>query len=730
MTLRVKLPDGSVRQYEQPVRPLDVALEIGPGLAKAALLAEVDGSPLDMASFLPAEGEVSLRLLTKKDPEALAVMRHSCAHVMAQAVMRLYPDVQLAFGPTTDHGFYYDLKSSRSLSEADFPAIEAEMQKIVKANLPFERLDEPRERALELCRELKQEFKVEHISEGLADHKNLSFYRQGEFIDLCRGRHIPATGAIGAFKLLNVAGAYWKGDQANEQLQRLYGTAWFSKEDLEAHLKAVEEAKRRDHRVLGKQLELFATSPLVGAGLILWLPKGAIIRGLLESFVREELTRRGYTPVYTPNIGRVEMYETSGHFPYYRESQFTPIFGHDAGQLIDYVIRQLDPRDDSTKHDMLALDEESLIAAARKLGFDGHHDMLDPPEKRLEILRVWARQHERYLLKPMNCPHHIMIYKTKPRSYRELPVRLAEFGTVYRYEQSGELGGLTRVRGFTQDDAHIFCTDEQVAEEFRSCIDFTLTVLKALGLDDFRVRLGFRDPNSDKYVGSDENWQRAQNAIRAVAEEMQLPYSEEEGEAAFYGPKADFVVADCIGREWQLGTVQLDYNLPSTERFALEYIGADNQPHRPVMIHRAPLGSLERFIGVLIEHFAGAFPLWLAPEQIRVLTVSEKSEAYGREVERRLMAAGFRVSGDFRAEKLGAKIRDAQLELIPYMLVVGPRDAEQGTVAVRDRIDGDLGSMSVDAAIEKLQEEVRSKQVRQVVKTKAALVDRGTANEY
>ncbi len=730
MSLQVKLPDGSLREYNKRVRPLDVATEIGPGLAKAAIVAEVNSELVDLSTLLPAEGTVDLRLITKKDPQALGVMRHSCAHVMAQAVMRLFPDVQLAFGPTTDHGYYYDMKLPRSLSEEDFPAIEAEMQKIIKANLEFERIEQPRDKALQLVEELGQQFKVEHIRDGLADHAVLSFYRQGEFIDLCRGRHIPATGFIGAFKLLSVAGAYWKGDQSREQLQRLYGTAWFSKEDLEEHLKSVEEAKRRDHRVLGKQLELFATSPLVGSGLILWLPKGAMVRSLLEAFVKEELTKRGYTPVYTPNIGRVEMYETSGHFPYYRDAQFTPIFDHDAGQLIDYVIRQLDPHDKQVAHDLTDLDEEKLIDAARRMGFDGHHDVGEPAEQRLQTLRTWARTHERYLLKPMNCPHHVMIYKSKPRSYRDLPVRLSEFGTVYRYEQSGELGGLTRVRGFTQDDAHIFCTDDQVAGEFRSCIDFTLTVLKALGLDDFRVRLGFRDPKSDKYVGTDENWTRAQNAIRAVAEEMQLPFSEEEGEAAFYGPKADFVVADCIGREWQLGTVQLDYNLPSPERFALEYIGADNQPHQPAMIHRAPLGSMERFIGVLIEHFAGAFPLWLSPEQVRVVTVSEKAEAYGRSIEQQLRDAGFRVTGDFRSEKLGAKIRDAQLELIPYMLVVGPRDAEQGTVALRDRIEGDLGSMTPAAAIERLTEEVRAKRVRQVVKAKAAPADRANANEY
>jgi threonyl-tRNA synthetase len=665
--LKVTLPDGSVREYSHPTRPIDVAAEIGPGLAKATLAASVDGKVVGASVPLPADGEISLRLLTKKDPEALAVMRHSCAHVMARAVMRLFPGVQLAFGPTIDNGFYYDMDLERKLTEEDFPAIEAEMRKIVKANEPFERLEEPREQALTICQDLGQKLKVEHIETGLADERELSFYRQGEFLDLCRGPHVPAAGAIGAFKLLSVAGAYWKGDSSRQQLQRLYATAWFSKEDLEAHLKMVEEAKRRDHRVLGKQLELFTTSPLVGPGLILWLPKGAIIRGLLENFVRDELFRRGYEPVYTPNIGKVELYQVSGHYPYYADSQFKPIEMEDG---------------------------------------------------------------ERYVLKPMNCPHHIMIYQSKPRSYRDLPVRLAEFGTVYRYEKSGELGGLTRVRGFTQDDAHLFCTEDQVADEFRSCMEMTQFFLKTLGLTDYRVRLGFRDPASTKYVGSDENWNRAEAELQEVCKSLGIDAKVERGEAAFYGPKADFVVTDCIGREWQLGTVQLDYNLPSAERFALEYIGPDNTPHRPVMVHRAPLGSMERFVGVLIEHFAGAFPLWLAPEQLRVLIVSQKSEEYARRVEAQLKESGFRVTGDYRSEKLGAKIRDAQLKLVPYMVVVGERDQEQGTVSLRDRIEGDLGAMPLAAAIDKLRAEVAAKTIRQVVKAAAAVSDKGEAFAY
>ncbi|HEY4313790.1 MAG TPA: threonine--tRNA ligase [Pirellulales bacterium] len=666
--LKVKLPDGSVREYTRPVRPIDVAAEIGPRLAKATLAAEVDDQVVDTVSPLPVEGEVTLKLLTRKDPEALRIMRHSCAHVMARAVMRLFEGVQLAFGPTIENGFYYDFDLPHKLSEEDFPKIEAEMAKILKQDEEFERLEVPRAEAIKICRDLAQVLKVEHIETGLADQAELSFYRQGEFLDLCRGRHIPSAGAIGAFKLLSVAGAYWKGDSNNQQLQRLYGTAWFSKEELDAYLAQVEEAKRRDHRVLGKHLELFTVNPIVGQGLVLWLPRGAVVRGQLESFVRDELIKRGYDPVYTPNIGRVELYQISGHYPYYADSQFKPIEMEEG---------------------------------------------------------------ERYLLKPMNCPHHIMIYKSKPRSYRELPVRLAEFGTVYRYEKSGELGGMTRVRGFTQDDAHIFCTEEQVGDEFRQCIEMAQFVLKTLGLDDYRVRLGFRDPASDKYVGQPESWAKAEAAIERVARDMNLPgCTPELGEAAFYGPKVDFVVTDCIGREWQLGTVQLDYNLPSEERFGLEYIGPDNKPHRPVMIHRAPLGSMERFIGVLIEHFAGAFPLWLAPEQIRVLTVTQKAEEYGRDVESQLRQGSLRVTGDYRAEKLGAKIRDAQLKLIPYMLVVGERDAAEGTVSVRDRLTGDLGAMPLAAAIDKFRQEVAEKTIRQVVKTTAGLGERGGANEY
>ncbi len=648
--LTITLPDGKSRDYSRRVRPMDVAADIGPGLAERTLAAEADGQLIGAGDPLPAEGRVDLRLLTDKDPQALDLLRHTCAHVMARAVTRLFEGVQLAFGPTVADGFYYDFQMEHKLSEGDFPRIEAEMARIVAEDEPFERVEMNREEAVQFCRDLNQSLKVEHLQGTLAEQQTVSFYRQGEFIDLCRGPHLPSAGAIGAFKLLSVAGAYWKGDASRQQLQRLYGTAFFTRKQLDEHLRRLEEAKKRDHRVLGKRLELFMIDPAVGSGLVFWLPKGAVVRRELENFIYDELLRRGYQPVYTPVIGNVHLYETSGHYPYYKDTQFPPI------------------------------------------EMDGD---------------------DRYLLRPMNCPHHVTIYKSKPRSYRELPLRMAEFGTVHRFEQSGELNGMIRVRGFTQDDAHIFCTEEQVADEFRGCLEMTRFVLRKLGLEDYSVRLGFRDATGGKYVGDLETWQRAEAALEEVCRGMDLPELHvERGEAAFYGPKADFIVADCLGRQWQLGTVQLDYNLPGPERFDLEYIGADNAPHRPAMIHRAPFGSFERFVGMLIEHYAGAFPLWLAPEQARVMVVSQKVEDYGRQVERKLAAAGLRVSGDYRAEKIGAKIRDAQLELIPYMFVVGPREAAEGKVAVRDRIEGDLGAMPLDAAVERLLGEIREKTVR------------------
>jgi threonyl-tRNA synthetase len=594
--------------------------------------------------------------------ENLDILRHSAAHLMARAVMRLYKNVQLAFGPTVENGFYYDFCMEHRLTEEDFPKIEDEMKRLVKLNEEFERIELPLQEAIELLTGIGQTLKVEHLEE-LADGRRqtaegegtFSFYRQGEFIDLCRGPHIEKPKEIGAFKLMSVAGAYWKGDASNQQLQRLYGTAFFDKKELAEYLQQLEEAKKRDHRVLGKQHELFALDHRVGQGLVLWLPKGTMVRRQLENFISEELVKRGYQQICTPVIGNIELFKTSGHYPYYADSQFPPIKMQDGDE---------------------------------------------------------------FLLRPMNCPHHIMVYQQKPRSYRDLPFRIAEFGTVHRFEQSGELSGMTRVRGFTQDDAHIFCMPEQVEDEFRSCVEMTLDVLQTMGFSDFSVRLSFRDwvtggrgqehQPSDKYVGNPDNWKIAQASLEKVCKGMNLPNLEiVEGEAAFYGPKADFVVKDCLGRRWQLGTVQLDYSLPSAERFNLEYTGADNKPHTPVMIHRAPLGSFERFCGILIEHFAAAFPLWLAPEQIRILTVSEKFDDYGNTVLQKLQSAGLRASLDNRSEKIGAKIREGRLDLVPYLAIVGGKEEETQSVALRSRKEGELGEVPLDAVVEKLTKEVR-----------------------
>lgn len=716
--IEVQLPDGTTLEKEDNVTALDIAAGISDGLKRATAAAVIDDTVVDATrplAELTDQRPVQLTLLTTRDDQAAAVLRHSCAHVMARAIMRLYEGVGLAFGPVKGQTFYYDFDLATPISEDDFPKIEAEMKKIVKEAEPFERFTMDRNQSIEFCRDLNQELKVEHIESGLADHDSLSFYRQGEFVDLCRGPHIPHAGMIKAFKILSVAGSHWKGDVSNRSLQRVYGTAFFDKKELKAYLQQLEEAKKRDHRVLGQRLQLFTISPDVGQGLCLWLPKGATIRAVLEDFIKAELLRCGYTPVYSPQIGRVEMYETSGHFPYYRDSQFAPLFGHQAGQLVDYWVRCLDPKDEDVSIDSPE-DERKLLDAALVLGFSiDEFPINGSTDEKLTVLRKWERQQERYLLRPMNCPHHVQMYKAIPRSYRDLPVRLAEFGTVYRHEQSGELNGLLRVRGFTQDDAHLFCTPEQVEVEFKNTLNLVKYVLEAVGMEDYRVQLSTREPGSDKYVGSDELWQQAEDTLRKVLTESGIQFSEEAGEAAFYGPKADFMVRDCLGREWQLGTVQLDYNLP--ERFELEYTGRDNKPHRPVMIHRAPFGSMERFVGVLIEHFAGAFPLWLAPEQIRVLPLSEKSDDYATDVAERLRKAGFRVTTDLQSAKLQAKIRDAQLDLIPYMVIVGPKEAEQNAVALRCRIDGDLGVLSFDDALTKLTEERDNQTIRQVVKS-------------
>jgi threonyl-tRNA synthetase len=728
----LKLPDGSTREAPHGATARQVAEGIGKRLAQAAVAARLDGDIVDLDGELP-EGEHAFQILTDRDPAALEVLRHSSAHIMARAVMRLFPGVQLAFGPTVENGFYYDIDSPTPIREEDFPRIEEEMRQIIAAAEPFERLERPVGEARALCEDLKQVLKVEHIDDDLKQYPVLSFYRQGEFIDLCRGPHIPNAGKIGAIKIMSIAGAYWKNDATRKQLQRLYGTAFFTQKDLDEYLRRLEEAKKRDHRTLGKQLKLFTISPLVGSGLILWMPRGAIVRGVLESFIKDELVKRGYQPVYTPHIGRLELYRTSGHFPYYRDAQFPPMYARPSAGALDLCQHWLASGEMDEKKEREMLDYMKLIgfvppdylrALTAKEKLEAVHSFavqllevmqVELPEyhkaataqDRADVLLKWLMEQEGYLLKPMNCPHHIQIYKAEQRSYRDLPVRLAEFGTVYRYEQTGELNGMTRVRGFTQDDAHLFITPEQVESEMRANLDLVLFILNTLGLTDYRVRLGFRDPTSSKYVGSDEDWNTAERSLEGIVKQLGMQYTAEPGEAAFYGPKVDFVVKDCIGREWQLGTVQLDYNLP--KRFDLEYVGADNRPHRPIMIHRAPFGSMERFVGILIEHFAGAFPTWLAPEQVRLLTVSDKFREYAAKVETTLKDKGFRVHGDYRPDKIGAKVREAQLDKVPYMLVIGEKEQTAGTVAVRSRSEKELGAMPAEEFLQKLEREVASR---------------------
>ena len=578
----------------------------------------------------------------------LEELRHSCSHVLATAVLRLHPETQLDIGPPTDNGFYYDIDLDKKLDAADLEAIEAEMKKVIKENQKFTRIECSREEAVEKIKESGQErYKLGRLDD-IPEGEQVSFYQNGEFIDLCAGPHVGYTKKIKAFKLLSIAGAYHRGDENNKQLQRIYGTAFPSKEELAEYLERMEQARARDHRKLGKELKLFHIDEAVGSGMVLWTPNGAVLRTELQNFIADELSKTGYDQVYTPHIGKLGLYRTSGHFPYYKESQFPPVV--EPG-----TIEELAQQGCSCAELSNQLDSGEI---------DG------------------------YLLKPMNCPMHIKIFDSQPHSYRDLPVRFAEFGTVYRWEQSGELNGLTRVRGFTQDDAHLFCTEDQIADEIAGCLDLVKLVFNTLGMSDYRVRIGLRDPDSTKYVGQAEKWDRAENALREAAKTLGVDYSEEPGEAAFYGPKIDFVVKDVIGREWQLGTVQVDYNLP--ERFDLHYIGADNEKHRPVMIHRAPFGSMERFCGVLIEHFAGSFPTWLAPEQVRILPMNDDLVPQAREIETLLKAAKIRVTVDAVADKLGAKIRKCHIDKVPNFLVLGKQEAEAGMVKVNSRANKSL----------------------------------------
>lgn len=600
-------------------------------------------------------------------------LRHSCAHVLASAVLRLWPDAQLAGGPAVDNGFYYDVEMDHRISPEDFAKIEAEMKKIVKDNSPFEKMVVTREEAIAMAksgllgadaeRPQPSIFKLD-LLDSIPEGEEISIYKHGNFTDLCAGPHVGRTGNCKAFKIMSIASAFYQGDKDRPMLQRIYGTCFPNRTQLDEHLVRLEEARKRDHRRLGRELGLFTIDEAVGQGLVLWKPKGALVRRSLQDFITQELDRLGYSQVYTPHIGKLDLYRTSGHFPYYQESQYAPIPERDA---------------------LEKLAKEGATCAEL---FNG-----------LQTGTI-----EGYMLKPMNCPHHIKIYASDAHSYRDLPVRLAEFGTVYRWEQSGELGGMTRVRGFTQDDAHIFCTPEQIGEEVRQCLGIVKTILGTLGMMDYRVRLSLRDPDSTKYVGSPENWDLAEAALRKEIVELGAEYTEEEGEAAFYGPKIDFIVRDVIGREWQLGTVQVDYNLP--ERFNLTYTGSDNKPHRPVMVHRAPFGSMERFTGLLIEHFEGKFPTWLSPEQVRILPISEKYEEYAEKIRLALSAAGVRVKSDLISDKIGAKIRNAQLDKVPYMLVIGQREEEEGIVSLRHRDLGDLGSMPLVDFVAKMQHEI------------------------
>ncbi|WP_456370463.1 threonine--tRNA ligase [Thermodesulfatator atlanticus] len=635
MEIKIILPDGSERQVPKGIKAKEVLKDF---LTKETVGAKLNDKIIDFETPLTEEGTLSL--LTTKDPEALELLRHTAAHVMAQAVKELFPEAKLAIGPAIENGFYYDFDYERSFTPEDLKQIEKRMKKIIKKRLPLVREDIPKEQAIALFTELNEPYKLELIKE--IPEETVSIYRQGDFVDLCCGPHLPHTGLVKAYKLLSVAGAYWRGDERNPMLWRIYGTAFFTKEDLEEYLAKLEEAKRRDHRRLGKELELFSIEDEVGPGLILWHPKGALIRKLIEDFWKDEHLKRGYELVVTPHIARRHLWQISGHLDFYAENMFAPM-------KIDEV---------------------------------------------------------EYQLKPMNCPFHILIYKSRRRSYRELPIRWCELGTVYRYERSGVLHGLMRVRGFTQDDAHIFCREDQLEEEIFKCLDLTVYFLSTFGFKEYQIFLSTRP---DKYVGSEEIWEKAEGALRKALEDKGLSYEIDPGEGVFYGPKIDIKIKDVLGRFWQCSTIQVDFNIP--ERFNITYIGEDNQRHRPIMIHRALLGSLERFFGVLIEHYAGAFPVWLSPVQAIVITVADRHIPFAERVLERLKGADIRVSPDFRNEKLGFKIREAQLQKIPYMLIIGDKEVENEALTIRTRKGENLPLMSVEDFIARIREEISAKTI-------------------
>jgi len=642
--INITFPDKSVRQFEGGVTPLDIAKSISEGLARNVLSAKVNGVMWD--AMRPINEDAEIQLFTWNDPEGKATVWHSSAHLMAEAIEQLYTGVKFGIGPSIENGFYYDVDfGTNVITEEDLAKIEKRMMELASQKQAFERVDVSKAEALKHFTEKGDEYKQELISE--LEDGTITYYKTGTFTDLCRGPHIPDTSCIKAIKLLSIAGAYWRGDEKRKQLTRIYGITFLKKKELDEYLVLLEEAKKRDHRKLGKELELFMFSEMVGKGLPMWLPKGTALRLRLQEFLTKIQKQYGYEQVMTPHIGNKQLYETSGHWDHYGHDSFQPITTPEEGEV--------------------------------------------------------------YLLKPMNCPHHCMIYKWQPRSYKDLPLRLAEFGTVYRYEQSGELHGLTRVRSFTQDDAHIFCRPDQVKDEFIRVMEIIEIIFKALNFENFEAQISLRDPeDTEKYVGTDENWERAEAAIVEACKEKGLPAKVEYGEAAFYGPKLDFMVKDALGRRWQLGTIQVDYNLP--ERFDLTYIGSDNEKHRPVMIHRAPFGSMERFVAVLLEHCAGDFPLWLTPDQVMILPVSEKYHDYAEKLNELLKRNEIRTLIDMRSEKIGRKIRDAEMKKVPYMLIVGEKEMNENAVSVRKHGQGDLGTMSVEDFIAMIEKQVKEEQ--------------------
>ncbi|MHB1049822.1 MAG: threonine--tRNA ligase [Bacteroidota bacterium] len=631
--IKISFPDGSVKEFESGITGMKIAEGISRGLAKNALAVSVNDAVWDLSR--PIRSDASIRILTWDNEEGKTTYWHSSAHLMAEAIETVFPGTKFGIGPPIENGFYYDIDmGDHSLTADDLKVLEEKMTEFSKRDVPFERREVTWEEAVAYFKKKGDPYKLELLEEFKG--QQISMYHQGNFTDLCYGPHIPSTGKIKSIKLLSIAGAYWRGSEKNKMLQRIYGITFPTKQELDDYLFRLEEAKRRDHRKLGTELELFMLTPKIGGGLPVWLPKGTIVRRKLEEFIREELIKRGYTEVITPHIGNLDLYRTSGHYPYYAESQFAPIKVED----------------------------------------------------------------EEYILKPMNCPHHHQIYSSKPRSYRDLPVRLAEFGTVYRYEQSGELSGLSRVRGFTQDDAHIYCTHDQLKSELENAIELTQLVFKTFDMP-VKTRLSFRDPKKpEKYAGAPEMWDQAEREIKEVADAIKLDYFIGVGEAAFYGPKYDFIVKDALGRQWQLGTVQVDYVMP--ERFQLEYIGPDGLKHRPVIIHRAPFGSMERFLSILIEHYAGEFPLWLTPVQAVIMPITDAHNEYAQSVFDRFKKIGFRVELDGRNEKIGYKIREHEVKKVPYMIVIGEKEIQSNTVSVRQHKKGDLGAMTVDAIIAKL----------------------------